>query len=170
MSKKVLCLLLAFSCSVVMAGNTIGHSPHHKTHVKKHTRKKHIHKKHKKNISYMYGKATYYGGSDGFEGRRMANGERFYSDNISVAAHPTLPLGTKLKVTDLYTQRTIYVEVTDRMPKRDKVIDLSNSGAKALGMHRRGVEMVQLEVISDKEYQNKKNTVEIEDGDTGVPG
>jgi rare lipoprotein A len=166
MHKKLLCLLLVVAINSIFATSS-GNIKHHHPH------KKALHKKRKKtkkqHNNYMYGTATYYGGNDGFEGKRMANGRLFNSDNISIAAHPTLPLGTKLKVNDLSSHRVIYVEVTDRMAKRDKVIDVSKGGAKALGMHRRGTTTVQLTIISNKEFARKKNTVEIEDGDDGSP-
>ena len=161
MHKKLLSILLVLFTSVVFAASSSNHHQHPK--------KQHGVKSVKKSRDYMYGKATYYGGSDGFEGKRMANGDRFYSDNINVAAHPTLPLGSKLKVTNLATHRVIYVEVTDRMPKRDKVIDLSKGGARALGMHYNGTATVELTLISNAEFEANKNTVEVEDGDDGSP-
>ena len=119
---------------------------------------------------YMYGKASYYGGNDGFDGRLMANGDVFDSTNMSVAAHPTLPLGTKLKVTDVSTGRSIYVEVTDRMGRlRNRVIDLSKSAAKILGIRGRGLGSVSLEKVSESEFEQNKNTLQIESGDDGSP-
>lgn len=173
MQKKLLSILLALWAGTSFATPNASAAVSKNAHETKHSRKHSKHVKHvahkKKSPNYMYGKATYYGGSDGFEGKKMANGRRFNSSNISIAAHPTLPLGTKLSVTDLATNRTIYVEITDRMPRRDKVIDLSKGGAKVLGMHRNGTATVQLAIISDDEYQAKKNTIEIEDGDDGHP-
>ena len=162
MRKKLLTILLILSSSVVLATNGGKHKQHSKKHVK------HAVKPHKVR-DYMYGKATYYGGNDGFEGKRMANGDRFYSDNINIAAHPTLPLGSKLKVTNLATHRIIYVEVTDRMPRRDKVIDLSKGGARALGMHYNGTSTVELTLVSDAEFEQNKNTIEVDDEDDGTP-
>lgn len=102
---------------------------------------------------YMRGYASYYGGTDGFDGKPMANGDVFNSNNLHVAAHPTLPLGTKLKVTDLANNKVLYVEVTDRMPvHRGRVIDLSRGGAKYLGMHDKGIQQVELTKITDDEY------------------
>lgn len=102
---------------------------------------------------FMEGYASFYGGHDGFDGKRMANGDRFNSNNLHMAAHPTLPLGTKLKVTDLSTDKVLYVEVTDRMPvHKGRVIDLSRGGAKFLGMHNKGIQKVELVKITDDEY------------------
>lgn len=105
-----------------------------------------------------YGIASYYGEKDGFDGRRMANGRKFNKNNINLAAHPTLPLGTKLKVTDMYNGRSIYVEITDRMSKRTRrIIDLSVAGARRLGMQRKGIARVKLEKVSESQYSmNKK--------------
>lgn len=102
---------------------------------------------------FMTGFASYYGDHDGFNGRRMANGDIFNANDMHVAAHPTLPLGTKLKVTDLSNDKVLYVEVTDRMPiHRGRVIDLSKCGAQYLGMHRKGIQKVELTKVTDDEY------------------
>ena len=163
MLRIFVCLFLFISINFVSAKTNQKHSHKKSAH--------NNHKKHKKvaKRNYMQGTASYYGGDDGFDGRQMANGDIFDSNDINVAAHPTLPLGTKLMVEDLSSGRIIYVEVTDRMPKEGRVIDLSIGGAKALGMHSRGTESVRLTVISDAEYEKKKNTIEVEDGDDGQP-
>ena len=169
MSKVVLYLLLIITVNFVGAINTDNieqRSSHQKSLLNSHKKHK---KTNKRPQNYMYGIATYYGGSDGFEGKKMANGHIFDSSNINVAAHPTLPLGTKLMVNDLSSHRIIYVEVTDRMPKRGRVIDLSKGAAKVLGMHRRGTTKVRLTIISNKEFEEKKNTLEVEEGDDGQP-
>ena len=173
MLKTILCVFLLVVANLVNATDTTQKTTaSSKVSSKRHNSNK-AHKKHKKatkkRTNYMYGVATYYGGDDGFEGRRMADGRRFDSDNINFAAHPTLPLGTKLRVNDLTSHRVIYVEVTDRMPKKGRVIDLSVEAAKALGMHGRGTTKVQLTIISNKEYQEKKDTIEMNDGDDGHP-
>lgn len=159
MKKFLLSLILIFGLFVAQAATpSTGHS---KTSNTKHTKKKRS-KAHKPKKSYMAGIASFYGGSDGFDGRPMANGRIFHAQNPNLSAHPTLPLGTKLRVTDPLTNKSIYVEVTDRMPKQHRVIDLSKMGAKELGIHNRGTAYVELTVISNQEYQLKKNTMEIE--------
>lgn len=102
--------------------------------------------------NYMRGIASFYGYRDGFDGKKMANGKPFRANNIHLAAHPTLPLGTKLKVTRVDNNRYVYVEVTDRMPRRKRVIDLSVAAAKHLDMFVQGLAEVKLEKISDSEY------------------
>ncbi|WP_419807182.1 septal ring lytic transglycosylase RlpA family protein [Terriglobus sp.] len=80
-------------------------------------------------------------------GRRSANGE-VYDGNSLTAAHRTLPLGTLLRVTNLSTNQTVVVRVTDRGPfVRGRVLDLSTAAAKATGVYRMGVARVSMEVV-----------------------
>ncbi|HMT02195.1 MAG TPA: septal ring lytic transglycosylase RlpA family protein [Burkholderiales bacterium] len=130
--------------------------------------KKYKHKYHKKN-NYMAGIASYYGDGDGFNGQQMANGDYFDTNNMSTAAHPTLRLGTKLKVTNLSNNRSVYVEVRDRMPKRNRVIDLSTAAAKYLGMYKKGITRVKLEIISNSMFKKNKNVLEVDLNDSGTP-
>jgi rare lipoprotein A len=63
------------------------------------------------------------------------------------AAHPTLPFGTHVKVTDLDSGRSVVVRITDRGPfSKDRIIDLSGAAAAQLGMRQDGVAQVRLEV------------------------
>ena len=62
------------------------------------------------------GEASYYGSQ--FNGRKMANGERF-DPNSNSAAHRSLPLGTTARVTNLENGRSVTVKVEDRGPERD---------------------------------------------------
>lgn len=88
------------------------------------------------------GKASYYGRK--FNGRRMANGERF-DPNSNSAAHRTLPLGTKAEVTNLENGRRETVEIEDRGPYvRDRVIDVSPRTAERLGMKEEGTAPVRV--------------------------
>jgi rare lipoprotein A len=92
------------------------------------------------------GIASYYGGK--FHGRKTANGERF-DMNALTAAHKTLPLGTKVRVTHVKTGRSVVVRINDRGPfVKGRVIDLSRRAARELGMIQRGVAKVRVEVIS----------------------
>lgn len=66
------------------------------------------------------------------------------------AAHRTLPLGTRVLVTNLENHRTVEVTVNDRGPfVKDRVIDLSYSAARVLGMVGPGTTRVRLEIIGD---------------------
>jgi rare lipoprotein A len=132
---------------------------HNQLHSKKHT-----------HHDYMVGTASFYGENDGFQGRPMADGRRFNTNEVYSAAHPTLPLGTKLMVTNLSNGRTIYVEVRDRMPRQGRVIDLTAAAAKYLGMHRRGLTRVELVRVSNKEFEENKRYLQVEDGDSGAQG
>ena len=74
------------------------------------------------------GIASYY-----WEGRSTASGERF-NPNGMTAAHPTLPFGTHVRVTNKRNGRTVVVRINDRGPfVRGRVIDVTPAGARALG-------------------------------------
>jgi rare lipoprotein A len=90
------------------------------------------------------GKASLYGN---LHGRRTASGAR-YDHNELTAAHRTLPLNSKARVTNLANGRSVTVKVNDRGPHRkDRVIDLSRSAAEQLGMKRRGLATVRVEPL-----------------------
>ena len=81
------------------------------------------------------------------EGSRTASGEKF-DPNVLTAAHPTLPFGTRLRVTRVDTGRSVIVRVNDRGPfVRGRVVDVSYSAAKQLGMIDRGVAKVKIDVV-----------------------
>jgi rare lipoprotein A len=64
------------------------------------------------------------------------------------AAHKTLPLGTRVRVTDLKTGRSVVVTINDRGPfNRGRVLDLCTKAARALGMIDRGVAYVRADVL-----------------------
>jgi rare lipoprotein A len=98
------------------------------------------------------GKASWYGRK--FQGRRTANGERFDRRQLT-AAHPTLPLDTMVKVTNLRNGRTVEVRVNDRGPHhKGRVIDLSAKAAEELGIKSRGVALVRIEVVDEDDDEN----------------
>src|SRR5882672_2619328 len=81
------------------------------------------------------------------EGTRTASGERFDTHDLT-AAHPTLPFGTKLRVTNVTSGQSVTVRVNDRGPYvRGRVVDVSHSAADALGMVGKGLANVKLEVV-----------------------
>lgn len=92
------------------------------------------------------GLASYYARK--FEGRKTANGEIF-SNSLLTAAHPTLPFGTKVKVTCLANNRSVVVRINDRGPfsSKKRIIDLSQSAARELGIIKKGVAKVRIEVV-----------------------
>jgi rare lipoprotein A len=91
------------------------------------------------------GMASWYG--DDFHGRYTANGEIFDMNSIS-AAHPTLPLPSYVRVTNLGNNRSIVVRVNDRGPyARDRLIDVSVKTAELLGFYGHGVTRVKVEYV-----------------------
>jgi len=81
------------------------------------------------------------------EGTKTASGEKFDTLEMT-AAHPTLPFGTKLRVTNVASGRSVTVRVNDRGPYvPGRVVDVSYSAADALGMVGKGVAKVKLDVV-----------------------
>jgi rare lipoprotein A len=82
-----------------------------------------------------------------FDGKNTASGERFDSRALT-GAHPTLPLGTQIRVTNLENGKSVRVRVNDRGPHvRGRIVDLSSSAAAALGFST-GVARVRVEILS----------------------
>ena len=80
-------------------------------------------------------------------GTRTASGERFDPMGIT-AAHPSLPFGTKVRVTHAGNGQSVVVRINDRGPfGGGRVIDLSLGAAKQIGLHGAGVAKVKLEVL-----------------------
>ena len=88
-----------------------------------------------------HGVASFYSDTE------TASGERFDKNELT-AAHPSLPFGTKLRVTDVSSGRFVTVRINDRGPYvRGRVVDVSPSAAEALGMVDKGVTNVRLDVV-----------------------
>ena len=80
----------------------------------------------------QHGVASCYG--PGFHGRRTANGEKFNTHALT-AAHKTLPFGSRVRVTNERTGRSVVVRINDRGPyAHGRVIDLSKAAAQAVGL------------------------------------
>ena len=91
------------------------------------------------------GMASFYGA--GFDSLRTASGERFDMRRMT-AAHRWLPFGTRVRVTNLHNGRQVVVRINDRGPFiKGRLVDLSYAAARRLGMVRRGVGRVRLEVL-----------------------
>jgi rare lipoprotein A len=91
------------------------------------------------------GIASWYGAD--FHGRQTANGEVYDMNGIS-AAHPTLPMPSYARVTNLENGRSIIVRVNDRGPyAKNRIIDLSTGTAKALGTNGQGLARVRVEYV-----------------------
>jgi rare lipoprotein A len=97
-----------------------------------------------KSKAYQVGTASWYG--EYFQGKTTASGEPFDMRDLT-AAHPSLPLGTFVKVTNLRNGKAVVVRINDRGPIVDgRIIDLSREAASALGFKARGLQTVRLDL------------------------
>ncbi len=95
------------------------------------------------NATASRGLASFYGYR-----AKTANGEMM-NPQAMTAAHPSLPFGTHVRVTDVSTHRAVVVRITYRGPfVAGRIIDLSTAAAEVLGIVDRGVAMVEVEVVS----------------------
>jgi rare lipoprotein A len=93
------------------------------------------------------GKASWYGNPH--HGKKTASGET-YDMNALTAAHRTLPMGTRVRVTNTENDRAVVVRINDRGPFRDgRIIDLSRAAARELGATGDGLFSVRLEVLEE---------------------
>lgn len=82
-----------------------------------------------------------------WEGTQTASGEKFDATQLT-AAHPTLPFGTRLRVTNVANGQSVTVRVNDRGPYvPGRIVDVSHSAAGALGMIDGGLAKVKLDVV-----------------------
>ena len=96
-------------------------------------------------VTVQEGLVSWYG--EQFHDRPTASGQLFDSTAMTMA-HPTLPFGTKVKVTNLRNGRSVVLTVNDRGPFVGKrIADLSQAAAATLGMLRRGIAHARLEVL-----------------------
>jgi rare lipoprotein A len=92
------------------------------------------------------GIASYY--DSRIDGATTASGES-YDGRALTAAHPTLPFGTRVRVTNLRNDRSVVVTINDRGPfARGRIIDLSLRAARELGFVRDGTARVRVQVVS----------------------
>ena len=88
------------------------------------------------------GVASYY-----WEGEEVATGARYNPDGLT-AAHRTLPFGTRLRVTDQTSRRSVVVTVNDRGPFiAGRILDLSRGAAQVLGMIERGLTRIKATIL-----------------------
>ncbi len=91
------------------------------------------------------GIASYY--ADKYNGRQTASGEIYNMYGIS-AAHPSYPMGTIIRVTNLSNDASLILKINDRMPDfKGRVIDLSLGAARKLDMIQSGIAKVKIDVI-----------------------
>jgi rare lipoprotein A len=102
------------------------------------------------------GIASWYGGKR--QGHRTASGEHLDNSQMT-AAHPTLPMQSHARVTNLANGRSVTVRVTDRGPhKKGRIIDVSQKAAETLGMKRSGVARVRVELLSPLQFSAAPST------------
>lgn len=102
------------------------------------------------------GRASWYG--SGFHGQRTASGEKFDMNALS-AAHPTLPLPSLVRVTNLENRRSVILRVNDRGPYHGRrLIDVSVRAARVLGFHDEGTARVRVEFIRLAERVRSRRT------------
>lgn len=88
------------------------------------------------------GEASWMGAS--LRGQRTASGARF-DPRAFTAAHPSLPFGSRARVTCLRSGRSVVVTINDRGPwTGDRIIDVSEAAAEALAFRRRGITRVRV--------------------------
>jgi rare lipoprotein A len=101
-----------------------------------------------KNQPYQIGTASWYG--EYFVGKPTASGEDFDMYDMT-AAHPTLPLGSYVRVTNLRNGRAVVVKVNDRGPiVPGRIIDLSYGAAQVLQFENRGLQKVRLDLVKPR--------------------
>jgi rare lipoprotein A len=103
-----------------------------------------------KSASCFSGIASWYGRE--YQGRKTTSGELFDPADLT-AAHPFLPMQTKVLVVDLSTGRSVTVRINDRGPGRGRAIDLSEAAARSLGMHEKGLARVDIREIAQEVAQ-----------------
>lgn len=109
--------------------------------------------KHKKtnNKTYQTGKASWYGKR--FHGRKTANGEEYNMFQLT-AAHPDLPMGTWVKVTNLRNRKSVVLRINDRGPFiHSRVVDTSYMAAEILGFREQGIVRVRLDVLPETHHE-----------------
>lgn len=105
----------------------------------------HMLRKHRGKRPYQVGTASWYGKQ--FEGKTTASGEPFDMHEFT-AAHPTLPLGTYIRVTNLRNGRAVILRVNDRGPVVDgRIIDVSYNAARALDFKDQGLQRVRVDLV-----------------------
>src|ERR1700675_374063 len=102
-------------------------------------------RKQAKTKPYQVGTASWYG--EYFDGKTTASGEDYDMYDMT-AAHPTLPLGSYVRVTNLHNGRAVVVRVNDRGPiVQGRIIDLSYGAAQVLQFQEQGLHRVRLDVV-----------------------
>jgi len=113
------------------------------------------------------GLASWYG--DDFHGRQTANGEVFDMESLS-AAHPTLPMPSYARVTNLSNGKSLIVRVNDRGPYHgNRLIDVSNKAAELLEFRSTGVARVRVEYVGRAPLEGSDDRQLVATLRTGAP-
>jgi rare lipoprotein A len=113
------------------------------------------------------GLASWYG--DDFHGRQTANGEVFDMESLS-AAHPTLPMPSYARVTNLSNGKSLIVRVNDRGPYHgNRLIDVSNKAAQLLEFKSTGVARVRVEYVGRAPLEGSDDRQLVATLRTGAP-
>ena len=103
---------------------------------------------------YLHGVASWYGPT--FHGKPTANGE-IYDQYGLTAAHPVLPMGTRILVENLENERRVYLRVNDRGPyKKGRILDLSYQAAQQLDVLQKGTAPVRITVLQWPEQMDSE--------------
>lgn len=141
----LICLGIAFSS---IEAKTVRHKKSAAKSVKKSRHRHGVEKPH--SADYMTGIASCY--APKFVGRRTMSGDVFTMDRFT-GAHPTLPMGTKLKVTNLKNGQVVYLEINDRMARwTGHVLDLPTKSARQMGMKCPTLTKVHLEIMDNDSF------------------
>ena len=117
----------------------------------------------KKVKPYQVGEASWYGRQ--FHGKETASGESYDMFRFT-AAHPSLPLGTWVRVTNLRNHKGVIVRVNDRGPVvPGRIMDLSYGAAQVLGFRGNGVAKVRLDIVQLPEVAQNSARLEARSGD-----
>ena len=107
-----------------------------------------------KSADAMDGLASVY--SDKLNGHKTASGQVFHQADLT-GAHPSLPFGTKVKVTNKNNNKSVEVRINDRGPTQaGRVMDLSSAAAAKIGMKKNGTAPVTLEVVGEAPAKTAK--------------
>ena len=142
--------VLLLAASLLLTPPTFAAQYHHASHVKLCYCDFHVCQE----KPHWVGKASFYG-KHYWQGRKMANGNRFDYRKMSLATWG-IPLGTMVRVTNLRNGKSIVVEVTDRGPAHSlhRVADLSQAAAEALDYVQDGITMVTIQPIITVDTDN----------------
>ena len=107
-----------------------------------------------KSSDNMEGLAAVY--SDKLAGRKTASGEVFSQSKLT-AAHPSLPFGTMVKVTNTKNNKSVEVRINDRGPTQaGRVVDMSSAAAAKIGLGKNRMTPVKLEVVKEAPAKKAK--------------